>query len=187
MHAVREAVFALGRLLRIISRGIGEFSRRWDERVLGGISLRIADHPPIAVAPHEMEWRPWEGSFVWCYRLSRAEVVSDFQVHRGDQCLVRVRPQVPLYLLPDDELTLRVPGVIHPFGSFNAFPDRCELELPNRPADTVRVPCLGCGREFPAIEMWMSKRFEGKAYCDACYYARFRPRRRDSPRNGGSD
>jgi hypothetical protein len=83
------------------------------------------------------------------------------------------RPRRPLYLLPDDELIVRVPGVIHAFGTFTAFPDRCELELPDRPADAVRLACLGCRREFPAIEMWVSKRFEGKAYCDACYYQRF--------------
>jgi hypothetical protein len=83
--------------------------------------------------------------------------------------------------MPDDEVTLRVPGVIHPFGTFTAFPDRCELELPSRPADAVRISCLGCARKFPAIEMWMSKRFEGKAYCDSCYYTRFGPKRRPSP------
>lgn len=186
MNVVRRVVCALGRLLRTIGHGIDEVLRRWDERVLGRISLRIAENPPVAIAPREMEWRPGEGSFVWSYRVLRAEVVGEFQVHRGDQCLLRIRPQMPLYLLPDDELTVRLPGVIHPFGTFSAFPDRCELELPNRPADTVMVSCLGCGGEFPAIEMWMSKHFEGKAYCDSCYYRRFVPRRRSGarPRQG---
>lgn len=181
MNALTGAT--LGRLLRTIGHGIGEIFRKWDERVLGRISLRIADHPPIAIAPPEMQWRPREGSFVWRYRVSWAEVVSEFQIHRGGQCLVRVKPRVPLYLLPDDEVTVRLPGVIHPFGTFCSFPDRCELELPNRPADTVMVCCLGCSRESPAIEMWMSKRFEGKAYCDSCYYARFGPTRRPDAAN----
>lgn len=181
MAAVTGPVSALCRLLRTIGHGIGEFLREWDERVLGRLSLRVADHPPIAIAPHEMEWRPREGSFVWSYRVSRAEVVAEFQVHRAGRCLLRARPRVPLFLMPDDEVTLRVPGVIHPFGTFTAFPDRCELELPSRPADAVRISCLGCARKFPAIEMWMSKRFEGKAYCDSCYYTRFGPKRRPSP------
>jgi hypothetical protein len=95
-----------------------------------------------------------------------------------------LRPRRPVFLLPDDELIVRLPGVIHPFGTFTAFPDRCELEVPARPADAVRLVCLGCGQEFAAIEMWVSKRFEGKAYCDACYYHRYGPRKRPSTGKG---
>ncbi len=166
---------------------IGGLFRRWDERVLGGLTLRIGQGPPIPILPSEMEWRPQEWSFVWSCRIIRAEVVSEFRIHRGEGCLAWVRPRVPLYLLPGDELTVRVPGVIHPFGSYTAFPDRCQLEVPDRPADAVRLACLGCGREFPVIELWLSTWFEGKAYCDACYYARFRPRPRERPRSGGGD
>lgn len=180
MRAMAQAAADLCRFLAAISRGIDEVLRRWDQRVLGRISLQVGDSPVIPIAPHDMEWRPREWAFVWRHRVSHAEVVSEFQVHRAGQCLVRVRPSIPIYLLPDDELTVRVPGVIHPFGTYAAFPDRCELELPDRAADAVRLHCLGCGQEFSAIEMWVSKRFEGKAYCDACYYARFGPRGRTS-------
>ena len=50
--------------------------------------------------------------------------------------------------------------------------------------EAVRPACLGCRQEFPAIEMWVSKRFEGKAYCDACYYQRYGPRKRPSTGKG---
>ncbi len=180
MRVVVRAASALRRFLAAVGRGIDGVLGRWDQRVLGRISVQVGDSPVIPIAPHDMEWRPREWAFVWRHRVSHAEVVSEFQVHRAGECLVRVRPSIPVYLLPDDELTLRVPGVIHPFGTFTAFPDRCEVELPDRPADAVRLACLGCTGEFPVIEMWISKRFEGKAYCDACYYARFGPRGRTS-------
>lgn len=177
MRAVARARSGLRRLLATVGPGIDEVLRQWDQRVLGRISLQVGDNPAIPVPPQDMEWLPREWTFVWRHRVSHAEVVSEFQVHRAGECLVRVRPSIPVYLLPDDVLTLRVPGVIHPFGTYAAFPDRCVLELPDRAADAVRLACLGCTREFPAIEMWISKHFEGKAYCDACYYARFGPRR----------
>lgn len=187
MGTRRESASGLSRLVGSLGRVVREIFRRWDERVLGGLTLRMGEGPPIPIIPSEMEWRPQEWSFVWSCRIIRAEVVSEFRIHRGEGCLAWVRPRVPLYLLPGDELTVRVPGVIHPFGSYTAFPERCELELPDRPADAVRLACLGCGREFPVIELWLSKRFEGKAYCDACFYGRFGPRRRRCARNGSDD
>jgi hypothetical protein len=184
MRAGSAAASALRRFLGALGRRIGETVRAWDRRVLGGISLQVGDDPPIPVPSHDMVWRPREGCFVWRLRLSHPEVVSEFRVHRADRCLVRVRPRRPVFLLPGDELVVRVPGVIHPFGTFTAFPDRCEVALPDRPADAVRLACLGCAGEFPAIEMWISKRFEGKAYCDACYYRRFGSLRGPARRKG---
>lgn len=180
MCAVARAASALRRFFAAVGRGIDGVLRRWDQRVLGRMSLQVGDNPAIPIRPQDIEWRPREWAFVWRHRVSHAEVVSEFQVHRSGACLVRLRPAIPVYLLPDDELMLRVPGVIHPFGTYAAFPDRCELQVPDRAADAVRLHCLGCGQEFAAIEMWVSKRFEGKAYCDACYYARFGPRGRTS-------
>ena len=173
MFAVSRAASRLRRFLGTVGRRLDETVRAWDQRVLGGISLQVGDDPPIPIPTPDLVWRPREGCFVWRHRLSHPEVVSEFRVHRTGRCLLCLRPRRPVFLLPDDELIVRVPGVIHPFGTFTAFPDRCELEVPDRPADAVRLACLGCGQEFAAIEMWVSKRFEGKAYCDACYYKRF--------------
>jgi len=173
VFAVSRAASRLRRFLGTVGRRLDEAVRAWDQRVLGGISLQVGDDPPIPIPSPDLVWRPREGCFVWRHRLSHPEVVSEFRVHRTGRCLLCLRPRRPVFLLPDDELIVRVPGVIHPFGTFTAFPDRCELEVPDRPADAVRLVCLGCGHELAAIEMWVSKRFEGKAYCDACYYKRF--------------
>ena len=116
MNGLREVSWAVHRLLRAIGRGIDEFLRKWDDRVLGRISLQVGENPPIPIPPHDMEWCPREWAFVWRDRVSHREVVSEFQVHRVGRCLVRVRPPIPVFLLPVDELTLRVPEVIHPFG-----------------------------------------------------------------------
>jgi hypothetical protein len=173
VFAVSRAASRLRRFLGTVGRRLDEAVRAWDQRVLGGISLQVGDDPPIPIPSPDLVWRPREGCFVWRHRLSHPEVVSEFRVHRTGRCLLCLRPRRPVFLLPDDELIVRVPGVIHPFGTFTAFPDRCELEVPDRPADAVRLVCLGCGQELAAIEMWVSKRFEGKAYWDACYYKRF--------------